>query len=216
MGSARLFPNAVILPDASILVFGGQSNPAPGASPVLQVERYAGGTSWETLAAASSPRDYHSGAVLLPDGRVLVAGGDHRRNLANPPTFEPCDYEIFVPSYLTDPTKHRPEFVPAPPELTVSFGSESPALPYKTDSGVTIAKVVLMRPGSTTHHSDFDQRYVQLDFELHDNSTLSFTAPPGWPGPTRVGTNAAPPGWYMLFLVSSQGVPSLAGWVRLQ
>jgi hypothetical protein len=158
--------------------------------------------------------DYHSAAVLLPDGRVLVAGGDSRVNVANPTG--PCDYEVYVPPYLASDT-NIPEFTPSPPVLNPLFyNTQSPYLDYWAPTGATIAKVVLMRPGSTTHHSDFDQRYVELEFEVSASSSLAFMAPPGPPSPALAGTNAAPPGWYMLFLVSSQGVPSTAGWVNLQ
>jgi hypothetical protein len=207
MQHARVNLNAVILPDASILVFGGQNAQAP-----RQVERFWGG-EWQELASASSTRDYHSAAVLLPDGRVLVAGGDYRENAANPAT-GPCDYEIYVPPYLASDAG-VPSFTPSPPVFNpMLYNTWSPSWGVSTAPGVTIAKVVLMRPGSTTHHSDFDQRYVELEFDVSE-STLSFLAPIGPPSPALSGTNAAPPGWYMLFLVTNQGVPSTAGWVNL-
>ncbi|GBC91976.1 hypothetical protein HRbin15_00437 [bacterium HR15] len=64
-----------------------------------------------------------------------------------------------------------------------------------------------MRPGSVTHSFNFEQRLVRLHFKLED-PTLLATAP--W------DPAIAPPGWYMLFLVDGNGVPSKAAWVRLK
>jgi hypothetical protein len=83
-------------------------------------------------------------------------------------------------------------------------------------SGVSVAKVVLMAPASTTHHSDMHQRYVDLPIASQSTTGVTFYAP--WD--RCVGPNpfhsCAPPGYYMLFLVTSQGMPSRAVWVLLR
>jgi hypothetical protein len=150
---------------------------------------------------------YHSTALLLPSGRVLLASGDSDGRY--------YDYEIFVPPYLCTATNPRPQWVPAPPPaITMNYGVDV-FVQYSLPTGVAIERVVLMRPGSVTHHFDFDQRYFQLDFKVTAQGTLKVTPPAGKPGTTG-DTNAAPQGWYMLFLLSSQGVPSEAAWVHLQ
>jgi hypothetical protein len=208
MRLARFFANAVVLPDGSVVVFGGKDGP----NAHLQAERFAGG-QWRLDAIESlSFRDYHSTAVLLPDGSVLVGGGDSR-----------CwDYVIYRPPYLNSGSP-RPTFVPGPPQFNPAGYNSQLTVQYSVAAGTTISKVVLMRPGSTTHHIDFDQRYVQLPFILvaplegQTEKYLTFTTPVAPPGPANPpNSNAAPPGWYMLFLVSSAGVPSVAGWIKLQ
>jgi len=209
MNSKRVYLNAVLLPDASIVMFGGRDDYQ--GNHLLQVERYSGGNHWALDAMGDVIRDYHSTAVLLPDGRVLVAGGDTR-----------CwDYQIYIPPNLNDPDKPRPLFATSPPLIDNATYNTQYNVEYSLAGGASVSKVVLMRPGSTTHHIDFDQRYVELDFQIliplpGGNPVVRFTTPVGPPQPAHAGTNAAPPGWYMIFLVSSQGVPSVAGWIKLE
>ena len=64
----------------------------------------------------------------------------------------------------------------------------------------------MVRPGATTHADNFDQRYVDLSFSVNGGA-IQAIAP---------GTGAeAPPGYYMLFVVNSAGVPSIAPFVHL-
>ena len=69
-----------------------------------------------------------------------------------------------------------------------------------------IAKVVLMHPGSSTHSLNLEQRALSLPF-TKSGSTVTATLP--------ANSDQAVPGWYMVFLVSDAGVPSVASWVRL-
>jgi Domain of unknown function (DUF1929) len=79
-----------------------------------------------------------------------------------------------------------------------------------------IGAVNLVGPGSSTHHFDWDQRYVGLSFSPVPGSGKKLAVQ----APAHGGV--APPGWYMLFAVSdgstSGGVkiPSIARFVRLQ
>ena len=57
-----------------------------------------------------------------------------------------------------------------------------------------------------THAFDMDQRMVGMSFTAGSGS-LTVTAPPN--------SNIAPPGYYMLFLLNSSGVPSLATFVQV-
>lgn len=71
-----------------------------------------------------------------------------------------------------------------------------------------IHKVTLIRLGSATHGLNMDQRYMKLYSVVFDPLTLTVTAP--------LNGNIAPPGYYMLFLISDDGVPSVAKIVKLQ
>ena len=110
MAHKRYFPNVVVLPDGSIVVFGGETDVAPGY--VFQAELWNGGPNWLGLANSSSPRGQHSSALLLSSGYVLVAGGDLRVS----------DYDIFVPrncaASISDPggrTRRSPSSPTAKP-----------------------------------------------------------------------------------------------------
>jgi hypothetical protein len=59
----------------------------------------------------------------------------------------------------------------------------------------------------TTHSFDGSQRLVDLNITNRAGGVVSATVPQN--------ANIAPPGWYMLFLVDNNGVPSVASWIRL-
>lgn len=211
----RQFLNAVTLPNGEIFVVGGLHR-APGSSPSSgytldrSASLFSGGVM-RPLAPPSSVRAYHSTAILLADGRILVGGGYGRTS----------DYEIFSPAYVTDPvlSTQRPTNVvfPTLPPFNPLFDAYELAYngvftvacdPLPT--GVVLDRAVLMAPGSTTHHSDMCQRYVQLQL-LNEEATpnqLTLQAPPS--------SKHAPRGIYMLFLVTNTGAVSRkAVWVFL-
>jgi Domain of unknown function (DUF1929)/FlgD Ig-like domain len=201
MAFARLYHNLTILPDGKVLATGGCRDscwqdaalPNPACSGTVTWSKEAelydpeapAGQRWTTLAAMTNPAVYHTTAALLPDGRVLVATG----NL-------PHRAEVFTPPYL-EGSPSRPAVLDAPgvthygDTLVVSFASSS-----------TIAKVSLVRLASVTHGFDMNQRYVPCPIVTQDASTITAVAP--------VDANVAPPGFYMLFLVDANGVPSIA------
>src|SRR5205085_2339626 len=154
---------------------------------------------------------YHSTALLLPDATVLSIGS----NPGARGSYEPA-IEIYTPPYLFDAndgliTTNRPSIT------AISPGSG--ALGYGTPFSVTytgtsaIRAAVLVRPGSSTHASDMDQRLIGLCGPLPQpacnatNNTLSLATPPNG--------YVAPPGYYMLFLVDTAGVPSKARFIQL-
>src|SRR5206468_8141724 len=90
MSFARMEHNAVLLPDGKVLVIGGRSDNDSTPTPVLTPEIFdPAGRTWTSVAPHSVARRYHSTAVLLPDARVLAAGGD----------YQPSG-EIYSPPYL--------------------------------------------------------------------------------------------------------------------
>jgi hypothetical protein len=191
MNFARLWANTVLLADGTVLVVGGGQSGSYG-SPIFTAEIYDPATGvWTAMAAQTAPRIYHSTAVLLPDGRVLSAGESHG-SLAQ-------TGEIFSPPYLFKGA--RPTISSAPG--TLGYGQ---AFTISTPNAASISRVALVKAGSVTHSNNFDQRYVDCTFSAGSGS-LSATAPPD--------SNHAPPGYYMLFLVNSTGVPSVASWVRV-
>jgi hypothetical protein len=190
MQFARRQLNSVMLPDGKVLVTGGTAGPGfndPGGA-VFAAELWDPATErWTTLASATIPRLYHSTTVLLPDGRVLSMGGNGFN-----------DVEIFSPPYLFKGA--RPTITSAP--TSVGYGQSF--LVATPDTG--IAKVTMIRETSVTHAFNVGQRYKELPFAAASGG-VQVTAPPN--------PNQAPPGYYMLFIVNSNGVPSLAKIIQL-
>ncbi|MEO8212884.1 MAG: galactose oxidase-like domain-containing protein [Myxococcales bacterium] len=190
MAFARMEHNAVLLPDGKVLVVGGRSDYDSTPTPVLTPEIFnPSGETWTSVAAHSTPRRYHSTAVLLPDGRVLAAGGDYQ------PTGE-----IYSPPYLF--RGPRPVLVAAP--ATIFYGS-TVSLEFTGTTGTHTA--VLMALPCVTHSNNMCQRYVSLGTIASSGGTVAVPAPAS-------GT-VAPPGYYMLFVVDSGGVPSISRMVRV-
>jgi galactose oxidase len=191
MTFARGWANSVLLADGTVLVVGGGTSGSYG-SPVFTAELYDPvSATWTEMAAQTAPRMYHSTAVLLPDGRVLSAGESHG-SLA-------MTGEVFSPPYLF--AGARPTISSAP--ASVGYNQQ---FTITTPNFASIGRVALVRPGSVTHSNNFDQRYVDLTYTSNGSTGLTATSPPD--------SNHAPPGWYMLFILSS-GVPSVASWVRV-
>ncbi|ADO71798.1 Kelch domain protein [Stigmatella aurantiaca DW4/3-1] len=192
MSVARRQHNTTFLPDGKVLVTGGSRlegfNNAEGA--VLFPEVWDPETNvWKKLASNNAYRGYHSSSVLLPDGRVLSAGGRNVRTA-----------EVFEPPYLFQGP--RPVISTAPDEI-------KPGTPFSvgTPSGAQLKKVTLISLASVTHAFDSSQRFLTLPHALTQEG-LTVTAPES--------NVAAPPGPYMLFLISKEGVPSVAKMVMVK
>ena len=193
MHHARLLANAVVLPDGQIFVIGGGLQ-ANYSGPVLTPELYDPATrTWTEMAPHQASRMYHSTALLLPDGRVFCAGQDNGP-LAN-------FAEIWSPPYLFRGA--RPTFTGAP--ATIGYNQTFTISSPQADA---ITRVTAIRSGSVTHQINTDQRSVDLAFTADTTAgTLRVTSPPN--------ANWAPPGYYLLFIVTSTGVPSVAPWIRI-
>lgn len=199
LAARRINVSAVLMPDGKILVVGGHRNPGRfgAVDPVLEAEIYDPQLDRFTATPPmASPRGYHSVAVLLPDGRVLTAGGV---NGTGPDTNQ-RDMEVFSPPYLF--RGPRPTIAAAP--ASAAYGSE---IAVDTPDAASIASVALLRPTSMTHHTDAGARYVKLAIRGRTANRVRVGAP------SRA--TVAPPGYYLLFLVSTSGVPSLGRFVRV-
>jgi hypothetical protein len=192
--------NTVLLPDGSLLSSGGgygQKNGSLYADPIYESELLeAGSTAWSTVGSEGDARTYHSTAVLLPDGRVLSAGDDRDAHI-------PADArtaQIWSPPYLFRGA--RPAFTFSPDEVRYDAGFRVAVAGLPTG----IDRAVLVRPGAVTHANDMAQRSIELTMTAQDDG-LALESP--------ADPSLAPPGYYMLYLVDADGVPSLPAWVRL-
>lgn len=183
----RSLPSGVLLPTGNLFVCGGISaTDSPCAEFDIQTD------TWSPRANLGSVRQYHSAAILLPSGKVMMAGWNNPR------------IEIYSPPYLFQGP--RPEISSAPTLVHhgANFTIESP-------DAADICKVVFVRPMAVTHQTDSEQRVIELLPLVHVGATqLGLTAPDGGhPHPM------APRGHYMMFAISNSGVPSVARWVYL-
>lgn len=192
MHYARLWANTVLLADGSVLAVGGGTSGYYNG-PVRTAERYDPvAATWTDMAAQTAPRMYHSTALLLPDGRVLSAGQSSGKYQQTG--------EIFSPPYL---------FAGARPTISSAPGTlgYSQQFTIATPDYASIGRVALVRASSVTHSNNFDQRYVDLTYQSDGSGGLTATSPPD--------SNHAPPGWYMLFILNTSGVPSVASWIQV-
>ncbi len=199
----RVMPDAVLLPDGTVLVMNGSSagKADDAINPIFQAELYNPATNtWSPLCSMRTPRLYHSTALLLPDGRVLTAGNDEEFN-QHPFHYHEYRVEVFSPPYLFKGP--RPQIAVAP--TTITYGA---SFIVETPDASSVTSAALICPGAVTHSFNMTQRYVGLSITARGASRMTLEAPPN--------SNVAPPGFYMLFLVTSAGVPSVAQFVRLQ
>jgi Domain of unknown function (DUF1929)/Carboxypeptidase regulatory-like domain/Glyoxal oxidase N-terminus/IPT/TIG domain len=197
MNFPRRRHNMVILADGQVLAVGGTRSSDDLGDGITTGAVYEGEIwnpateQWTVVPRMTHDRMYHSAALLLPDGRVLTAGGENAgREKA----------EIYSPPYLFKGPRPVITAVPA----TVGYGADF-SIGVTTD-GSAISSVALIDLAAVTHAFDHNQRYVPLTFSQAGN-TLSATAPSN--------ANYAPPGYYMLVVTDSKGVPSVAKFVRI-
>ena len=191
MAFPRRHLNLTLLPDDNVLATGGTS--ANGfndqTQPVYAAEMWNIYTkTWTTMASQTVGRFYHSNALLLPDGRVLSAGGDFA-----------YQSEIYSPPYL---------FKGPRPTIT----SVPPSVPYiqpffvETPDVNSITNVRIIRLPAVTHAFDQNQR-------IH---LLNFTKTTGGLNVTSCkNRNQCPPGHYMLFILKAGNIPSVAKIIRI-
>jgi hypothetical protein len=198
MAYARRHLNATILPTGQVLVTGGTngtlfSDESRAVYPAELWDPATGG--WTTLASSSVARAYHATALLLRDGRVLLTGSGDGAG-----TTPQRNAEIFSPPYLFKGARPSISSLPGSARYGQSFF-------IGTAQASTIGAVTLVRLGSVTHAFDSNQRFNRLSFVLTAGG-LTVTTP--------ASPNLAPPGYYLLFIVNKNGVPSAGKSFRLR
>ena len=196
MAFARKFHNGVTLPTGEVLVIGGNTSGQKfnDSGTVYAVELWNPATrAWRTGASMAVPRNYHSVALLMVDGRVFAGGGglcncaaDHQ------------DAEIYSPPYLfnADGTPaERPVITRVPGVVTHGDTVSISATPGLT--GFSLVKM-----SSTTHAMNTDLRYLK--------PSSSEVAPGEYSLTLHTNPNVLTPGFWMLFALNANGTPSVA------
>jgi galactose oxidase len=188
MNHPRWFPNSALLPDGRLFVCGGGR--VQDFEPVLESEVFDPMTeTWTADAPMEVPRLYHSTALLLPDGRVWMAGTDGETRM-----------EVYTPDYLLNGP--RPEIFAAPESVAYNQAFTIPM----TDAA-DVSRVCFVRLSAVTHAWNMGQRCLPLGFFAAGPEELEIVAPPD--------ASFAPPGHYMLFVINGAGVPAFAPIVQL-
>ncbi|MGD9485332.1 kelch motif-containing protein [Streptomyces sp. TRM70308] len=200
------YPSSVILPDDTVLTTNGSGGyRGYSDSNVLKAELYDARTNTSrTVADPLVGRNYHSGALLLPDGRVMTFGSDSL--FADEANTKPGEFEqqidLYTPPYLF--AGERPELVDDGAETqVVELGGTAE---FRTKDAARVDRARLLRPGSFTHVTNVEQRSIALEFEGTEDG-VRVTVPDD---PTLV-----PPGYYMVNVVDDQGVPSESVWLHI-
>ncbi|ORX90448.1 hypothetical protein K493DRAFT_330879 [Basidiobolus meristosporus CBS 931.73] len=208
----RVMPDIMALPDGRLIIVNGVEigtagfNRAkePTFAPVIYDPYAPKGDRFTTLGKSTIPRVYHSSALLIPDGRIFVAGSNPNSDA----TFEQVDFpteyrvEAFSPPYLFGETP-RPVIQKIPEKIHYGEKFEVNVESFVEGSEF---KVVLIHSGFVTHSTHMSHRHVTLQQVQVDGNSITVTAPPN--------PNIAPPKYYMLFVLENN-VPSIARWVQL-
>jgi len=186
--------NSVLMPDGRVFLAGGiDATGTGGPTEIFDPQNPTAG--WMLCASMKYPRGYHSAAILLEDGSILM-GGDKPGNWKSGET---TPHERYFPSYYF---MARPHIANAPASVGygATFTVDSPDAP-------SVAEVVLLRAGAVTHGFNMSQRFLECSITGGGATSLQVEAPPD--------ATVAPPGPYLLFVVTSGRIPSEGRWIRV-
>ena len=196
MSYARKFNNAVMLPTGEVLMIGGNTSGVEfsDSGTILTPEIWNPDTqTWRQVADHAVPRNYHSVALLMTDGRVWSGGGGLCNCAADHP-----DHQIYWPPYLFNADGSpatRPAIATAP--NTITYGDT-----FTVQASAGIARFSLVKFSGITHNLNSDLRYLKVPFTAVGGDQYQLTV--------SGNANVLTPGYWMLFAVNSQGTPSIA------
>jgi galactose oxidase len=205
MSYRRVFANSVVLPTGDVFVNGGNSWATQWTDvnaswvPELWSPRTRSFTSLKRMPIA---RAYHSVAVLLPDATVLTGGGGLCWIACADPSANHFDIQIFTPPYLFNRGGNSLATRPRILEVSESTVTAGTSLVILTD--MEINDFALVRHGSATHSINTDQRRIALPPTRIDGTTMKYQVK------VPADTGIALPGYWMLFAINDNGVPSIA------
>jgi hypothetical protein len=209
MPSRRVMSCMVALPDGTFLILNGAQNGVagfglatnPNYNAVLYDPTLPVNQRFSVMATTIVARLYHSEAILLQDGRVLVSGSDPQD------TVHPEEYrvEVFSPPYTLSG-------LPAPSfnisNIDWSYGGKVSITATIPSGKVGSVRVSMLAAVSSTHGNSMGQRTLFLDVSCSGGKSAkcTLTAPPN--------AHVAPPGWYMIFVLDGP-MPGPSHWIRI-
>lgn len=198
------------LPDGTYLITGGGQHGvagfglggAPNLNAVLYDPSKPVNQRMSVLANTTVARLYHSEAITLLDGRVMISGSDPTGDYSSPQGNWPEEYrvEVFTPPYLLSGL--------ARPTLTLGIKDWKYGAAYTftlTAGSAANLRVSLLGSVSSTHGNSMGQRTLFPAVSC-SGTTCTVTAPPN--------AHVCPPGWYMLFVLDGP-TPSVGVFVRI-
>ena len=189
-GAGKLYLNLVTLPNRTVLAANGSTQNRADNVNTAAIFNPAK-NAWTTIGADPVGRNYHSSAILLPDGRVVVLGSNPADN----------SFDLRISTY-------SPPYLFAGARPTVTSAAQNLGYGASFPLAVTgdVVSASLTSPMSATHQTDTNSRLVDLPIAGTGNQRVAQI-------PTN--PNLLPPGPYMLTVLDSAGVPSKAIWVRI-
>jgi YVTN family beta-propeller protein len=197
MANARSFSNSVILPNGEVMVVGGNSTGEffSDVGAIMTPEIWNPTTGqWRAVADMSVPRNYHSLAMLLPDGRVWSGGG----GLSGDALTDHQDAQVFTPPQLfnADGTPAvRPVITAAPDRI-------GPASVFTVNASNGVQYFSAISMSAQTHSVSTGLRHVRFTHTNPSAGVYAVTAPSS--------INVLTPGYWMLFAVDANGVWSVS------
>ncbi|XP_075516095.1 aldehyde oxidase GLOX-like [Primulina tabacum] len=225
MPMGRVMGDMLLLPTGDVLIINGAGSGTAGwgsarnpvLSPVIYRPNNRVRSRFEVHNPSSRPRMYHSTAILVRDGRVLVGGNNPHVYYDFKTKLFPTDLSIeaFSPPYL-DPkfAKLRPTIVSPPSQAKIGY-RKTINVRFTIPPGrlnVSSVMVTMVAPSFVTHTFSMNQRLLVLSRvgSVTAVARSTYQIPVIAPG----SGNLAPSGYYLLF-VCHQGIPSVGIWVRI-
>jgi Domain of unknown function (DUF1929)/Kelch motif len=203
----RQYPLATLLPTGEVFVSGGTTS-SYDSDALMQAEMYDPRINqWRVLPKMTRLRNYHSTALLMPNGAVWHSGSNKDceqsfiDSTGNHIDTGDRTVEIYEPWYFCE---QRPTITGV-----TSRACAGETINIETPDARKIDEVVLVRCGSFTHAFNPDQRIVSVPFERSRGTGNLLIA--------RLPNNSAVliPGYYLLFILYANHVPSEGRFVQI-
>ncbi|OVA15496.1 Glyoxal oxidase [Macleaya cordata] len=223
MPMARVMGDMLILPTGDIIILNGAGSGTAGwhfgrgpvTEPVIYKTDGQANQRFSMMNPADRPRMYHSAAVLVPDGRILVGGSNPNQYYNFTGVLFPTELSLvaFSPPYLAPENVVNRPFVRSAGDILPYGKSMNVLFTVTKFLGADEISVRILSPSFTTHSLGMNQRMVVLRVTSVSKYLWSGTYQVDVVGPPT--SEIAPPGYYMMFVVHA-GVPSPGVWVKIQ